>query len=233
MPRNSEIDRLVSDAEQKMRPWIFPPPSMLSDDAFYREHLRLSVLSPLSEVKARTDGRLVTFGGGGGLFKNAEPIVYDDDKAKPLIAAARSGDINADAVLSSIAAHHVRNGCALPLRLRDYISLKLDAVMITGEAFPKQRRVRRTRGNVKPNAKRDFIITWAVEELVRDGHKLGNSRAQHSASSIVADALTNLGITLDDRRVAQIYRESRKFACLDAGDGAAAQKKRASVRPST
>jgi hypothetical protein len=238
MPRNPDIDRALKATERTLKPWISHPPKLKGNE-FCREHLRLSVLSPLSEVSGWwKDERRAVFGGGGlfgtGYFRNTPLIVYDDEKAPPLIADAVSGDMNADAVLSAIAAHHIRNACTLPPRLRDYIARKLDASMATGKPWPKPS----TRGRKRNgNAYRDYAIMWAVEMLVRDGFQIDNSRAQHSASSIVADALTNLGITLDDRSVARIYRANRKFSCLDGWAeeraGTAPRKKRAVAGGST
>ena len=49
-------------------------------------------------------------------------LVYDDRKGKHLIAEARGGDRDADAVLSIIAEKHIRGECPLPKHLVDYVA---------------------------------------------------------------------------------------------------------------
>jgi hypothetical protein len=204
MPRNSEIDRLVSAAQLLLERYKFADPNRMHGDEHYRHLLHLSVLSPLDKAPPPEDGdgRAPMFG-----INHA----YDDQKGAQLIASACSGDTNADVVLSAIAAYYVRTGCAMPPRLREYMSRKLDAAMLTGEPWPKPRRKRRPRNG---NHRRDFIIATVVSALVKGGLPVESGRAQHSAASIVADALTNLGITLDDRSVVRIWKANRDLAQL-------------------
>jgi hypothetical protein len=200
MQRNPEIDQFVRIAEGLLRLHISAGRGKNRNATYYQHLLHVSVLSPPDEVWKPDDGRIPLFG-----VQHA----YDDEKAAPLIAHAISGDADTDAVLSAVAAHYVRNECVLPPRLRDYITRKLENQMTESEPWPKPR----TRGRKRnANIRRDFGIASVVSALINGGFPLESGRAQHSASAIVADALTNLGITLDDRSVVRIWKANRKLA---------------------
>jgi hypothetical protein len=204
MPRDPDIARLAKNVEEFLGQWVSTstdPKVRLSADGFVRLQMLISVVSPAAELLDALSGDRPPL---HGLHH-----IYDDEKATYLIAHAASGNVNADIVLSAIAAHHVHHQCAMPPGLRDYISRKLQAVWVTGEPWPTPR----TRGRKRNgNAGRDFAITVAVASLVTRGLPIESARAQHSASSIVADALTNLGITLDDRSVVRIWKANREYA---------------------
>jgi hypothetical protein len=203
MRRDPRIEHATRVAQERLEKWICRP-LKISKDEIYRELLLVRLLSNPDKVRAPEGGQVPILGG-----PENHPLVYDDEKAAHLITEACSGDVNADVVLSSVAAKYVSCGCAMPPLLRDYITRKLDAMMATGEPWPKPRtRGRKRNGNLQ----RDWAITWAVEHLRMQGFPLGSDSARHSASSIVADALTNWGITLDDRRVAQIWNANRRLA---------------------
>jgi len=202
MPRNSEIDRLVNAAQALLERYKVDDPTRMHGDEHHRHLLQLSILSPPNEVWAPDDGRLPLFG-----INHA----YDDEKGARLIALACSGDVNADAVLSAVAGKYVYNQSVMPPKLRDYVSRKLGSMMANGKPWPKPRTLGRKRNG---NHRRDFIIATVVSALIKGGLAVESGRAQHSAASIVADALTNLGITLDDRSVVRIWKANRDLAQL-------------------
>jgi hypothetical protein len=207
MQRDPEIARLAGGAEEFLRRWVSPAPGEMNGDVFVRQQMHLSVLSRFDEIWTPD---------GGPLPRLGENYTYDDEKGARLIALATfAGDANSDIILSEIAAHFVRAQCAMPPRLRTYMTRKLEAEWVTGKPWPKIRRRGRRRNG---NARRDFGIAVAMSVLVKKGLPIESCRAQLSASSVVADALTNLGITLDDRSVVRIWKRSRQHADLWAAD---------------
>jgi hypothetical protein len=150
-----------------------------------------------------SDGRLVPrLGGRPGDFDN----VYDDDKAEPLIAKASDGDQMAHNVLCSVAARFVESGCAMPSRLRAYIAGTLSSQF--------RKAPQRHRGpDPYANYIRDGDVARVIGEVVKLGFRPTRNRATteaESACSIVAKALTKVGLNLSVPAVEKIWSASRK-----------------------
>jgi len=135
--------------------------------------------------------------------------IYDDHKGERLIAMARDGDSAAKRVLSYVAEAYVKNGCAMPERLRDYVVEKLQMDVASG---PKRR-------GPKPYnfAARNYLVGLTVSTAVRDwGISPTRNRAsadrskRESACSLVKKALQRRGVNLSEGAVEKIWQDFRQ-----------------------
>jgi hypothetical protein len=143
------------------------------------------------------DGRLVPkFLGTPGRHH-----IYDDEeKGAELIAKAANGDDVAHNVLCKIAAAFVEGGCAMPARLREYIT---EALRSQAREAPQRRRGQ----DPYANHGRNFCVACAILHVVKLGFRPTRNRAteDESACSIVAQALAKFGIHLSDSAVEKIW----------------------------
>lgn len=120
---------------------------------------------------------------------------YDDKRAQPVIAEAAAVDAEADAMLREIARARLQEG--LPPNLADYIA----------KVLADQRRPDR-RGRPR-SFDRDVWIYYAVEDIKRRDFKPTRNEAteqRESASSIVAAALKELGVTMPEKSIERIWQ---------------------------
>jgi hypothetical protein len=126
-----------------------------------------------------------------------ERYAYDDARAKPVIAKAIAGDGEADAALREIARRSLQKGSPLPPNLAQYI-----VSLLAADWQPPDRR-----GHSK--FARDLFVHAVVETIKKRGFDLTRNESaanyRASASSIVASALDELGVTLSEKRVAAIW----------------------------
>jgi hypothetical protein len=124
---------------------------------------------------------------------------YDDEKAKEVIEMAVAGDVEANTLLRDVAAKKLQTG--LPPNLAEYI-----AGALAGRHKP-DRRVNPTDIFI-----RDAWIFCVVGEVRKLGFDISRNEAaiqyRASASSIVSTALEDLGVTLSEKTIARIWRES-------------------------
>jgi hypothetical protein len=124
---------------------------------------------------------------------------YDDEKAKAVIKMAIAGDVEADTVLRDAAVKKLQTG--LPPNLEEYI-----AGLLTGR-HKLDRRVNPTAIFI-----RDALIFCVVGQVGKLGFDVSRNEAatlyRASASSIVSTALKDLGVTLSEKTIARIWRES-------------------------
>lgn len=123
---------------------------------------------------------------------------YDDERAKTVIAKAMDGDLEADGILREIALEKLQEG--LPPNLAAYISSILaDGRSRSGRQGARQRYYAR-----------DAWICLAVEEINNLGFDVtrnSTTTEAMSASSIVAKALTELGVTLSEKSIERIWND--------------------------
>lgn len=115
------------------------------------------------------------------------------------VKAALNGDTYLDRALRRIAKEAVLAGDPLPQSLREFIAAAL--FMEAPPSFPKS-----TEFN---SYNRDAAIRVLVERAVQEFgvykyRNVATDRERHSACSLVAEALTNMGIKLEEKRVAEI-----------------------------
>jgi hypothetical protein len=135
-----------------------------------------------------------------------EPSDYDDEKGKLLFEMAQNGDVDADAALCHIAFKHLVCGRELPINLKVFVMLLLSERF---EAPPKRGRGRYSRNQ---NVIRDFVIVELVSTMKEFGFHPTRTRARHrsndkeeSGCSIVAKALAQLGIHMDEIGIEEVW----------------------------
>jgi hypothetical protein len=139
----------------------------------------------------------------GRRFKKQDEDVlvyqYDDDLAIAMIEKAIAGDTVADTLLREAAIEKLQAELPLPPNLARYIA---DNVL-AGHVRTKHP------GGRPDYFDRDAWIYLAVDYTLKRGFKLTRNEVSKSetASSIVAEALLELGVTLSDKRVAGIWRD--------------------------
>jgi hypothetical protein len=120
---------------------------------------------------------------------------YDDARAQPVIAKAAEGEAEADAMLREIACAKLPEG--LPPNLADYV-----ARVLADWSRPDRR-------GAPHKFDRDVCIFYAVEDIKQRGfHAMRHEATEHreSASSIVASALKELGVTMPEKSIERIWQ---------------------------
>lgn len=140
----------------------------------------------------------------GNVYYKPSWLRYDDERAPPVIAAARRGNAYADAALREGARELISHGQPLPERLGHYIA---------DDVLPGQTVKRRQRGRSGENYERDYAIFCAVEMVAGQGFARTRNEAttaHDSACSIVARALQSLKVPLAERRIEKIWNKVRR-----------------------
>jgi hypothetical protein len=180
-----------------------------------------------------------------GLSKSGadNPLSFGDDEAdkdvdERLLAAACGGDVSADAALCWMGASFVRDGSALPPRLRWYVAKKLKklgdrhyAHGFCGPSSPEIWPLRHGLGRPpRASIRRDFAISVLIAVLTRGGgvratrNETKRGTETHSACSIVAEALKGLGANLDEVAIAKIWNRHQDLVGLFDLEGAVGKK---------
>jgi hypothetical protein len=125
---------------------------------------------------------------------------YDDDRAVTVIEKAAAGDVVADTLLREVAGEKLQAGLPLPPNLARYVVDKLANRNTGGPSRGKRP------GNFFD---RDAWVYLAVKNTIERGFRLERNAAtgSASASSIVATALSELGVTMSEKSVARIWRD--------------------------
>jgi hypothetical protein len=205
----TELEAAVEDAYEFAKRWISKSKSdHLAGHELNRYWKHATTLSFLRPPEHSDDGYAIgcvpVFGGS-----KAEGIfIYDDEKGAELVAAAREGDTDADAVLCGFASYFVEGGYPLPEHLRKYVAEKL---LEQSQALPTQRRGR----NPHINRRRNLYIVLAIMRLGERGFQPTRIEAtavmdgRKSACSIISVALERLGIHLSEQAVAKVWHQYR------------------------
>jgi hypothetical protein len=160
---------------------------------------------PCSEVGGHLYRRVLVF-----LHADINPLDYDDQKGRELIERAMNGDTDADAALCGIASRLVRLGDPLPKYLRDYISTILK---FRFAAPPK----RRKGGDPYARDRRNLFIVTILKRLRGSGVPPTRNRAARdngtgrSGCSIVAKALSEVGVHIDETGVEKIWAARTRY----------------------
>ena len=161
---------------------------------------------PRSEVPGHLYRRCL-----GILYAGINPLDYDDHKGRELIERAKNGDTDADAALCLIASRLVHLGDPLPEYLRDYIATIL---IFRFHAPPK----RRKGGDPYALDRRNLFIVTILKRLKSSGVPPTRNRAARdngtgrSGCSIVAKALSEVGVHIDETGVEKIWAARTRYA---------------------
>jgi hypothetical protein len=120
-------------------------------------------------------------------------LVYDDSKGKNLIARARKGDRDADAVLCIIASRHTEKGTPLPQHLGEYVTDLLEQRI--DEAKYSEG------GNRHANFSRNIRISLAVK-VVRE--QCGKNQTR--AIQLVQKALEKIGVHISSDGIRKVLK---------------------------
>ena len=133
-----------------------------------------------------------------GEWRSFDQPIYDDERAKSVIAKAMDGDALADALLRKIACEKLQEG--LPPNFASYVS-----GVLAGDDSQKGRR-----GSPEKYYARDAAVYLAVDEVRKLGFDATrNSASRHaSACSIVVMALSELGVSLSEKSIERIWKET-------------------------
>jgi hypothetical protein len=164
----------------------------------YLAHLTLTTVirSPSELTPARSPGCYVEFEWEGS------PFVYDLGIAEILLEKANGGSIAEDRILCNAAAILLSATKGISdSRLRNYASRRLSGDI---QSSPKRGRGR----SATDNSLRDVVIAGRlIPNLLPLGfHATRNDATEgECACSIVSDALGRVGISLSERRIAEIW----------------------------
>ena len=150
--------------------------------------------------------RLLVFGDVG-----INPLDYDDNQGRELIERAGKGDPDADALLCGLAQRFIRSGMPLPEYLGDYVATILTVRFL---APPK----RRKGGDPYALDGRNLFIVTILKRLKGSGVPPTRNRAARdngtgrSGCSIVAKALSEVGVHIDETGVEKIWAARTRYA---------------------